>query len=119
LQQLHAVVGHYRSAALVEHLAEAIDGCRDGELDAFDVDQVLFQWSRAAKELWKFCITTDIEFTAKLVQERPPLEWWERGAGSQEQEEVSAAAPPVQPARSLVGPEIESFRELAADEHIC
>jgi hypothetical protein len=33
---------------------EAVDRYRAGELDAFDVDQVLFQYSRAAKELWKF-----------------------------------------------------------------
>ena len=36
---------------LVAHVAEAIDRFRGGELDAFDVDHVLYQYSRAAKEL--------------------------------------------------------------------
>lgn len=36
---------------LVSHVGAAIDRYRAGELDAFDVDRVLFQYSRAAKEL--------------------------------------------------------------------
>lgn len=40
---------------LVAHVAETTDRFRIGELDAFDVDRVLFQYSRAARELWKFC----------------------------------------------------------------
>ncbi len=42
-------------AALVERVGSAIDRFRGGQLNAFDVDQVLFHYSRAAKELWKFC----------------------------------------------------------------
>lgn len=38
-------------AALVERVGAAIDRYRDGELDAFGVDQAIFQYSRAAKEL--------------------------------------------------------------------
>jgi hypothetical protein len=45
-----------RALAHVAHVAEAIDRFRDGELDAFETDHVLFQYSSAAKELWKFCI---------------------------------------------------------------
>ena len=36
-------------AVLVERVGDAIDCYRVGELDAFDVDQVLFQYARAAK----------------------------------------------------------------------
>ena len=53
-----SVVADYHHAQLEELVArvgEAVDRYRAGELDAFDVDQVLFQYSRAAKELWKFC----------------------------------------------------------------
>lgn len=67
-------------AELVAHVAEATDRFRDGELDAFDVDEVLFQYSRAAKELWKFCNMGDVELTARQVHEGPPIDWWERGA---------------------------------------
>jgi len=34
-------------------VGEAVDRYRAGELDAFDVDRILFQYSRAAKELCK------------------------------------------------------------------
>ena len=67
-------------AALVERVGVAIDRFRDGELDAFGVDQALFQYSRAAKELWKFCNLGDPELTASIMRERPAVDWWERGA---------------------------------------
>ena len=69
-----------RLSELIAHVAEAIDRFRDGELDAFSVDHVVFQYSRAAKELWKFCNMTDVESTACHVHERPSIDWWQRGA---------------------------------------
>lgn len=81
-QAREAVAAYYeaRLGDLVAHVADAIDSFRRGELDAFDVDQVLFQYSRAAKELWKFCNLGQIEFTARHVHDEPPIDWWERGA---------------------------------------
>jgi len=67
-------------AALVERVGSAIDRFRDGQLDAFDVDQVLFQYSRAAKGLWKYCNFGDTELAANMVREQPAVDWWERGA---------------------------------------
>ncbi len=67
-------------AALHERVGAALDRFRAGELDAFEVDQVLFQYSRAAKELWKFCNFGEPELAADLVRERPVIDWWERGA---------------------------------------
>ena len=57
---------HHESnlAGLVALVAEATDRFRNGELKAFDVDEVLFHYSRAAKELWKFCNMPDVELTA-------------------------------------------------------
>lgn len=77
------MVAGYHEARLVElvaQVAEAIDRFRDGELDAFGVDEVLFQYSRAAKELWKFCNIGDVEVTASQLQQGPSIDWWERGA---------------------------------------
>jgi hypothetical protein len=48
--------------------------------DAFDTDQEIFQYRRAAKELWKFCNVPDVEFTASLIEDHAPVDWWERGA---------------------------------------
>ena len=67
-----------RLAELVQRLGEAIDRFRAGEVDAFDTDQVIFQYSRAAKELWKFCNLRDVEFTAHMIGDRAPADWWER-----------------------------------------
>lgn len=81
-QAREAVAAYHeaRLADLVAHVAAAIDSFRLGELDAFDVDQVLFQYSRAAKELWKFCNLGHVEVTARHVHDEPPIDWWERGA---------------------------------------
>ena len=77
------MVAAYHEGALgelVAHVAAAIDDFRRGDLDAFEVDRALLQYSRGAKELWKFCNMTDIEWTADLLSERPSIDWWERGA---------------------------------------
>jgi hypothetical protein len=82
-QAARSVVGEYHEAqmrALVERVGAAIDGYRAGELDEFEVDRVLFQYSRAAKELWKFCNDPHVEVTAGMIREQPPNDWWERGA---------------------------------------
>ncbi|MFC7361312.1 hypothetical protein [Nocardioides astragali] len=86
-----AVAGYHgaRLAELVAPVADAIDRFRGGELDAFDVDEVLFQYSRAAKELWKFCNIGDIELTAGQLHDGAPIDWWERGASTR------ARHPPV------------------------
>jgi hypothetical protein len=80
-----SVVADYHHAQLEELVArvgEAVDRHRAGELDAFDVDQVLFQYSRAAKELWKFCNYLEVEVAAAMIREQSPHDWWERGAPS-------------------------------------
>lgn len=82
-QHAREAVAAYHGAALTElvaHVADAVDRFRDGELDAFEVDHIIFQYSRAAKELWKFCNTGDIEVTASSVEDQPSIDWWERGA---------------------------------------
>lgn len=82
-QAARAAVASYHEAELaqlVQRVGTAIDRFRNGELDAFAVDQVLFQYSRAAKELWKFCNLGDPELAAKTVRERPAVDWWQLGA---------------------------------------
>ena len=81
-QHAREAVAAYHEAELAElvaHVAEAIDRFRSGELKAFDVDEVLFQYSRAAKELWKFCNIGNVQVTAGQLHGAPPIDWWERG----------------------------------------
>lgn len=66
-------------AALVEQVGSAVDRFRRGELDAFGADQALFQYARAAKELWKFCSLSDPELVAGLIRDGQSVDWWERG----------------------------------------
>ena len=79
-RELIAAYHEARLADLVQRVGEAIDRFRAGETDAFEADQVIFQYSRSAKELWKFCNAPDVEFTAQLIQERERVDWWAKGA---------------------------------------
>lgn len=82
-QAARAQVAEYheaQQAELVGHVGDAIDRYRAGELNAFDVDQVLFQYSRAAKELWKFCNLASVDLAAAMIRDDPPINWWEVGA---------------------------------------
>lgn len=82
-QAAREVVAAYHEsqlAALLQRVGAAIDRFRGGEMDAFGVDQALFQYSRAAKELWKFCNLGDPELAADILREPPTVDWWERGA---------------------------------------
>jgi hypothetical protein len=69
-----------RLGELIGHVRQALEGFDAGELDAFEADQAIFQYSRAAKELWKFCNLTNVDFTASLIEDGGPTDWWERGA---------------------------------------
>ena len=65
---------------LVRRVKVGTERFQAGEIDAFEVDEVIFQYSRAAKELWKFCNMGQVEFTARIVRDEPPGDWWDRGA---------------------------------------
>jgi hypothetical protein len=65
---------------LVRHVKQAVEHFDAGEVNAFEVDELIFQYSRAAKELWKFCNLGNVEIVARIVQDEPTGDWWERGA---------------------------------------
>jgi hypothetical protein len=84
-----ALVGAYheaRLAGLIEHLREAFARYDAGEIDAFDLDDVIHHYKRSARELWKFCSGTgsDALFAARTLEywqaERESPDWWEAGA---------------------------------------
>lgn len=73
-------------AELIGHVADAVDRYRAGEVDAYTVDETLHQYSRAARELWKFCwagSSVQVEFVAhtldRLTEDGEAVAWWERG----------------------------------------
>jgi hypothetical protein len=82
-------VGRYHEARLQEVLEHVRDGFvryDAGELDAFDLDGFIHQYTRAARELWKFCAVTGSQalYTARTldcwVREGEEPDWWERRA---------------------------------------
>lgn len=83
-----ALVGAYHEARLLELLEYVREGFRSldaGEIDAFDLDDVIHHYRRSARELWKFCGVTgaDAERTAgtlEILREQDELpDWWEAG----------------------------------------
>ena len=91
-RQAREAVAAYHEAKLAEliaHVAEAIDRFRGSELEAVDVDEVLFQYSRAAKALWKFCNIGNVELTAGQLHQGPPIDWWERGTPKRARRPIS------------------------------
>ena len=75
-----------RLAELHEHVRAALDGFDAGELDAFGVDAVIHQYTRAARELWKTCAMPagNIEGVAWMLEDMAArgetIDWWEAGA---------------------------------------
>jgi hypothetical protein len=84
-----AVVGGYHAAQLaelIEHVREALIRYDAGEIDAFELDEVIHHYKRATQELWKFCVGggSHVLFAAGTLAywdaegERP--DWWAAGA---------------------------------------
>ena len=79
-RQIVAAYHEEQLSELIHRVQQAMGRFQAGEIDAFGMDEVIFQYSRAAKELWKFCNLGQVEFTARAVLEERPGNWWDRGA---------------------------------------
>jgi hypothetical protein len=72
-------------ATLVEQVERAIARHRAGEIDVRDVDEVIHRYSKAARELWKFCWSrgsgSHLLFVARTLElwaaEADQVDWWE------------------------------------------
>ncbi len=84
-----ALVGTYYEARLAELLERVRDGFARhdaGELDAFELDELIHRYKRATRELWKLCgnVTgSSAHFVARTIEELQAqgetIDWWERG----------------------------------------
>ena len=82
-------IGAYHEAQLRLLLDRVRDGFARldaGEIDAFDLDELIHRYKRSARELWKFCGQTGsgwvravrtLEFWREQGEELP--DWWEAG----------------------------------------
>ncbi|HEY1456911.1 MAG TPA: hypothetical protein VGF15_00205 [Solirubrobacteraceae bacterium] len=84
-----AVIGAYHEASLADLIERVRDGLARydaGELDAFELDEVIHQYKRAARELWKFCVGAGghVLSAARTLEyweaEGELPDWWEAGA---------------------------------------
>jgi hypothetical protein len=72
-------------ARLLEHVRDGFARYDTGELDAFDLDDLIHRYKRSARELWKFCSVTGghAVTVARLLEDtrlRDELpDWWEAG----------------------------------------
>jgi len=83
-QALVATYYEAELAGLVEHVAQAIERYRADDLDVDGIDEVIHRYTKAARELWKFCFvggsgvhTERVAATLELLTaegERP--DWW-------------------------------------------
>lgn len=85
---LALVIGYHeaRLAELLEQVREGLDRYDSGELDAFELDELIHRYKRATRELWKFCgdVTgSNAHFIARAIEEMQgrgeTIDWWERG----------------------------------------
>jgi hypothetical protein len=84
-----ALVASYHEARLAELLERVRDGFGRydaGELDAFELDDLIHRYKRSTRELWKFCgdvAGTRAGFIARTIEEMQSrgesIDWWERG----------------------------------------
>lgn len=84
-----AAVTAYHEACLselVSHVAEAIDAHRVGQLTAYDVDEIIHQYHRAARQLWTFCWAAGgVEVAVGTIERQAApgncaTDWWDVGA---------------------------------------
>lgn len=75
-----------RLADLLERVREGFDRYDSGELDAFELDELIHRYKRATRELWKFCgdVTgRSAHFIARTIEEMQgrgeTIDWWDRG----------------------------------------
>lgn len=83
-----AIVAYHEEQLLVllDHVREGFRRLDAREIDAFELDDVIFRYKRSAAELWKFCDSTGSQFEravsalAYLREAGEEPDWWERGA---------------------------------------
>lgn len=83
------MIGAYHKAqlrSLLEHVRAGFAQLDAGEIDEFDLDDVIHHYKRSAAELWKFCGSSGGRWLqaanalAYLREQGDEPDWWTRGA---------------------------------------
>lgn len=80
------LVGEYHERELTALLNRVRDGFARldaGEIDAFDLDELIHRYKRSARELWKFCNLNRPETAAWILddarEQGEDVDWWTAG----------------------------------------
>ena len=82
-------IGRYHEeqlGVLLEHVREGFARLDAGEMDAFELDELIHRYKRSTQELWKFCGQTGSGWlsAARMLQDlqkrgEPLPDWWAAG----------------------------------------
>ena len=73
-------------AALINRLRSGLQQLDAGEIDVFELDDLVHHYKRSAQKLWSFCTGggSDIRWAARMLElaetEDEAYDWWELGA---------------------------------------
>ena len=78
------MVGDYHERelrALLEHVRDGFARLDAGELDAFELDDLIHRYKRSTRELWKFCsLGESAAWAIEDARERgEKIDWWAAG----------------------------------------
>src|SRR5919108_3425257 len=82
-----AAVGAYHEAELarlIDHVREGLERYDAGEIDAFELDELIHHYKRATQKLWTFCTgggahVYSTASTLECLREQGELpDWWEQ-----------------------------------------
>jgi hypothetical protein len=89
-QAARAVVASYHQEELrklLDHVRSGFDRLDAGEIDEFELDELIHRYKRAAAKLWSFCGSSGGQWqqaanTLKPLRERgePAPDWWTASA---------------------------------------
>jgi hypothetical protein len=84
-----ALIADYHQAhlrTLLEHVRAGFARLDAGEIDEFELDELIHHYKRSATELWKFCGSSSRQWfqaghaLAYVREQGQEPDWWERGA---------------------------------------
>jgi hypothetical protein len=80
------LVGTYHErelTRLLEHVRDGFARLDAGEIDAFELDDLIHRYKRSARELWKFCDLSRPEGAAWAIEDArergEEVDWWAAG----------------------------------------
>ena len=88
-RQARQIVGEYHRqqlGILLEHVRESLERLERGEIDVFEVDELIERYQRAALKLWAFCGSTGSDWeraaaALEFMRENGEThDWWEAAA---------------------------------------